>query len=511
MTVSLFSVVILLIFITTATIEIYRSFTRGSKRGALSLGNVILSIICAVILSPLFARWIVDGLFSPIVANIPGYSNLISAYPAFDLLIRMAAGAILSSVLFIFVFLILRGIFALTISLQVKSYSQEHDTAESDSESEASVNVEFDVDDDANTLFKDRKSDKIFRVIVGFFSAVLITTAVTAPLMGLLKVTDDAIGMVEDGFPAIWTNAGGVKTELDKIRSYSDDVAGNVFYEIGGKYIFRATAKGRIYDKGVYLLNELDAIKLVFSDFLDAYPLLQNPKNATAENIEGMRKLSNDIKNINACHGVLANYFSDCSKAWLDGKLYLMMRRPSLHSSTDHIVNEILVVCSNSNEDNVKENLVTVLNICIMVFESGLAETDTKDYMALANFIDNKDIIEKLQNELSKNPNTAHINVSEMAMKALITVLGGGEYTSEAYSTFISDMTNAMISVQNRGYGSKEEKASVLTSYTEKYLADLGVSVPESVISSAVDSIVDRMESGELSITEEDVKEMFKK
>ena len=151
------------------------------------------------------------------------------------------------------------------------------------------------------------------------------------------------------------------------------------------------------------------------------------------------------------------------------------------------------------------------MNICILVLESGLTEINTNDYMALANLIEYTDLIEKLQAELLKNPNMAHINVSEMAMNALINALGGSSYTSSEYSTFIKDMTDAMISVQNRGYGSKEEKASVLTSYTKKYLSDLGVSVPESVLSSAVESIVDRMESGDMAITEEDVREMFKK
>lgn len=509
MTVSLFSVVILFIFLTTATIEIYRSFTRGSKRGALSLGNVILSLICAIILSPLLARLIVGGLFSIIVSNIPGYNNLIEGYPSYDLLIRMAAGAILSSVIFVFVFFVIRGVFASIISMKLKATAVEENSESSGSGNVADADV--DEDDREGRLFKDRKSEGVLKVVIGFFSAVIITTAITAPLMGLLNLTDDAIGMVEDGIPNLWDNAKNVQTEIDKIRGYSKDLAGNVFYEVGGKYIFRATAKGTIYGKGVYLVNEVEALQLVFTDFLDAYPILQNPKNATVDDIESLRNLSNDIQKVNACHGVLGDYFSDCSEAWLNGKLYLMMRRPSLHSSTDPIVNEILVVCSNSNEDNVRENVVSILNICILVLESGLTEINTNDYMALANLIEYTDIIEKLQAELSKNPNMAHINVSEMAMNALINALGGSSYTSSEYSTFIKDMTDAMISVQNRGYGSKEEKASVLTSYTKKYLSDLGVSVPESVLSSAVENIVDRMESGDVAITEEDVREMFKK
>ena len=503
MTISLLSVAILFIFLTTATIEIYRCITRGAKRGALSLGNVILSLICATILSPVFARWIVDGLFSSIVSNISGYSNLISGYPAYDLLIRVAASAILSSVIFIFVFLILRGVVAAIISSRIKAKAIENGVNDQ--------NVDQESDNDDSRFFKDRKSEMILKIAIGFFSAVIITTAATAPLMGLLKVTDDVVEMVEDGMPNVWDNAGGIQKEINKIRSYSDDLAGNVFYEIGGKYIFRATAKGNIYGKGVYILNEIDAVEAVFDDFMDAYPILKDPKNTTTDDIEILRKLSNDIQKINACHGILANYFSDCSEAWLEGKLYLMMRRPSFHPLTDPIVDEILVVCSNSNEDNVKENVVSILNICILVLESGLTEMDNSDYMALANLMADRGLIDELQSELLKNPNMAHINVTEMAMKTLINTLDGSNYTSDEYSTFIEDMTEAMISVQNRGYGSKEEKTSVLTSYTKKYLSDLGVSVPDSILSSAVENIVDRLESGNMSITEQDVREMFSK
>ena len=136
---------------------------------------------------------------------------------------------------------------------------------------------------------------------------------------------------------------------------------------------------------------------------------------------------------------------------------------------------------------------------------------DNSDYMALANLMADRGLIDELQSELLKNPNMAHINVTEMAMKTLINTLDGSNYTSDEYSTFIEDMTEAMISVQNRGYGSKEEKTSVLTSYTKKYLSDLGVSVPDSILSSAVENIVDRLESGNMSITEKDVREMFSK
>lgn len=496
MTASLLSVIILIVFITTAMIEIYRSMTRELKRSAVTLGNIILSIICAVIVSPLLSDSIVDGLFYLIAPNIAGYNQLISSYGEFEPLLMMCASALLSTLLFVPIFFAIRGIFAAIIAMKLFNSTQENNEDSHRSE---------------RKFFKDRKSEHIVKVFIGLLCAVLITSSLTAPLMGILRVADDVLEMAEDGSPQIWDNIPAVKKEVDQARVYSNDVVGNIFYEIGGKYIFRAAAKGNIYGDGVYLINEIESVEVILHDFLDAYSVLRTPQKATRDDISKLEKVRDDIQNINACHGVLSGYFSDCAEAWLNGKLFLLMRRPSIHPITDPVVNEILEICCYSNEENVKDNVTTVLNVCIIVLESGVVELGRNDHIGLARAIEESNLVENIDKELKKNPNMAHIDVTSISMNALVNVINSSKHTQKLYSEFIDNMTDAINTVQNRGYSSTEEKTTVLTSYTEKYLANLGVSVPDVVLESAVESMINYIDSGMGEITPEQVREMFEK
>ena len=108
MSISLFSVVIVLIFLTVSAIEIYRGTTRGFYPALISLGTLVPSTCLALLITPFFSEEIVSMVFRYIIEPLPVYQQWLPFFPSLTPFLQGMAQIVLNVVLVVVVTLLLR-------------------------------------------------------------------------------------------------------------------------------------------------------------------------------------------------------------------------------------------------------------------------------------------------------------------------------------------------------------------------------------------------------------------
>ena len=110
MTFSAFSVAIILIFANAVTIGIYRGRQRGFFKSLIFLGSALFSVTVSIILSPAISNLISTAVFDNVLPGIKEYRSFVSAYSSLDDTLQAVATALISTLLFVLIFFIVRGI-----------------------------------------------------------------------------------------------------------------------------------------------------------------------------------------------------------------------------------------------------------------------------------------------------------------------------------------------------------------------------------------------------------------
>ena len=259
------------------------------------------------------------------------------------------------------------------------------------------------------------------------------------------------------------------------------DLPGNLLYELGGKYMYQAAAKANVYGISAYLVSELDVVEQLCDDFLSVYAILRTPQSATDLHIEQLRRMEESVFELNLFRGVMAEYLSDCAEAWLDGKTFLNIPKPYVHESVEPVFDAILQRCVWTDASIVQHDLATIVRVYSLLLESGLAEVDQSDYAGLLDCIERNDLIDRLEQVMQKHPFMNDIEFSEISLLVLNGRIEHYPYTSEDYSTLMNHLSNAINTVNSRGYSSQEEKVSVLATNVQKHVRAFGFTISENM------------------------------
>lgn len=472
MTFTLFSVAILFLFATVAVIEIRRAVTHGFEKTLISLGSLIFSAIFSLIVSPLLADCVVGSIMDSFIRSIYGYRDLINNYPSYDYLIRVAMSSILSTVIFVILFFIVKGIVSLIVAKCIRKVIEENRVRE----------------DKVSSSFVE-KNEKILNVALGLVCAVFISMVITSPFMGAFNIVKKGINIAETVSPTVWQDARIYEHEVDKLEGYSNDIVGNLLYECGGKYMFRAAARANAYGETVYLMSELDALEDVVDRFFDVYPFLQNQSTSTFEDSENLVLLKKDLNKLKMTRGVLADYISECSEAWLDGYLYFLIKKPMSKTPLQPLTDEMLRATCYTDRYNVMDNLGTIIDLYSVMIQygtSGVSNNGSQDAMSL---IQHTDVVNTIDQILKNNPSMQHIDSSVLSMSLMRKYFAELNYNQDYYS-FVENLNDSIITVQQRGYGSSEERSTVFASYLTRYLKDFDVQFTDDIIKDIGDYIL---------------------
>ena len=319
---------------------------------------------------------------------------------------------------------------------------------------------------------------------------------ITAPIMGTLNVAKDIVGFVERADKTIVADEE-VKAEVDALRSYANDGVGMVLYNMGGRVIYNSAASTTVRGETVYLVNEIKTMRLILEDFLEVYYIFQTPQNATPAHTEHINRLCEYIGELRLCDIIIADYLPQAAQAWLSGDTFLGIQKPALNDMIAPAFDSILEVCSHTHMYTVKQDTITLMKVYALLIESGIIE-NADNYYALIACIDKYDLLVKLNSELDKNPNMipVKVEINRIAMTIISDRIHNDIYNSSKYNELTSNIADAINSITLKGYGTYEEELDAMTEYTQEYLEEYGVNIPDSVAQPVADIILQGLATG---------------
>jgi hypothetical protein len=179
----------------------------------------------------------------------------------------------------------------------------------------------------------------------------------------------------------------------------------------------------------------------------------------------------------------------------------------------------ILQICASSNVYNVKDNAVSLLRIYSIILSSGILQAGT-DINAIIACVEQSGLIAKINAEIDKNPNMSIIKTytAEIAVRAIAdNIYGnfgdlgnlGDIMASPEYADLTQRLADAIETINNKGYGTDEEKINAMTDYAKEYLSDFGVEIPEGVAEPIAEIMLSKIGSGQ-EISAADIESFFK-
>lgn len=494
MTITLFSVAILAIFAVCAVIEIYRGARRGFLKSLVTLCSAVASIILSVCLSPALSYFIADTVIYNI-KHTPFYRSLVGSFSSMEILVEALAGAAISTVLFVLVFCLVRFVVAIVVHLVYRSKLKSDPSKPQYMARDGS--------------FIERNSVRL-GMITGAVCAVVVTMALTSPVMGTLDVARSVIKIGETADAKIWQSSG-VETEIDAVKKYSADLPGNLFYRFGGKLMYRASATASVEGERVYVLDEMELFHDTVKNFNQIYPMLKDPSKVSEKRIDAIERLCENVEDMKLCHVLIADFLPVGANAWLEGKRVFKISKPVLNELIMPAFDEMLRVCARTDLDNVKQNTVTLLRVYSIILTSGILDMENGSYSEMIKHLEKTNAISLLCAELNKNPYMQSVNrsVGEMAVRVLAKELVKKSTDDLKYDNFVKNMASAITSVKSRDYGTTEEMVDVLTDYTLRYTSDLGVSVPQDVAGFASESLLKEVVSVDEYVTISEIKKII--
>ncbi|MBO5701614.1 MAG: hypothetical protein J6S71_04180 [Clostridia bacterium] len=420
------------------------------------------------------------------------YRDIVSLYPSLDATVEVIASALLSTVIFVLLFFILRGLsYLLCILIGSRAFKNK-------------------LDDPGYAEEKSYcgRNNKKLGALLGLACAFLSTMVLTSPLMGFLDIADTAIFTAEDILPNVWEAAGIDKDEVQKIKGYAKDIPGNVFYQFGGQVMFRSAASSEYYGKRVYLMREVDTVSDAVIDFAYVYTVLEHPELSHSAYIKYIHSLCDNINDLNICHALLADFISEEFTLWKNGSSNYF-EKPDIPETLEYAFDCVVSACADSTPQNIRENTSTFLRIYAIILESGIVNYESTDIFGIISCLNNTDLIEKINAELAKNPNLSNISFATVAISILTKQIDMATADKEMRDDLMRNMAEAISIVRTRGYGSMDEKLAVLTSYTKEYFTDFGIDLSEEMAKYNADVFLNHFALGDSDILPEDVDKLL--
>ncbi|MBQ7380318.1 MAG: hypothetical protein IJW70_11655 [Clostridia bacterium] len=493
MTFSLFSVTIIVIFIVILSIEVYNGVQKGFRRAMVSLGSVLASVIASVMLSPLLSMLLTQIVFNLIVSKISVYRQLIDVFPSADELIRAVCSALVSTVLFVGVFLFLRGMIDLAVAILCRV------TQRSDAK-DPGYRVE------KNSYFD--KNSKVLGGITGGICAIVVAMVITSPIMGSFDVANRIVESVEKVNSKAVIRAIGEKN-TQSIKTYSHDVSGNVLYQFGGKLMYQSAASTYMYGGKVSLLHEIETAEKTVEDGMALYKAMTDPHSNAKTRVALLDALCADVEQYRMCHGVAAEVMSKGASAWRNGEKFFGISKPSVNKLAAPAIDDVLDACAKTDIESVKPNIITMIKIAAVMIDCDFIFLDTDDYEEVMEILADGVFVDKVNALLKENPNMSDISVSSLAMTVVADHLLISEYDAEKYSVLVSGLADAVNTVHVKGYGSDDERAQALATHAVKQLEEYGMPISLDVAKMTAKQLLSELPLDQGSITEDHVREIF--
>lgn len=462
MSFTLLSIVVILLFATVAFLELHRAWQRGLLSSLFSLGAVVMSLLFSLALAPTVANMIAYPIYRWL-SRQSFYRTAIGGYEFIGEFVRACLCMAVGAFIFVLLLLLLRPLAMLLIRLLYKrAMKGEH------------VNEE-----EANGTSWLERNRKHLALVTGALCAVLLTMAITSPVMGVLDVARTLIAISEKTDTTHQQN-DSIKEQMDEIEPYATDVIGNIFYQCGGKYMFYAAATTTVWGETVSLPHELKQIELLVEDYIEIAPVLKGEKSPSLGDARILRSMSAHVQELELSSVLLAEYMPEMANAWRSGRSYLGMVCPQVDGRFASVLDAVLKSCSETHGGREKQDAVTLLHTYAIFLECDIQRQYGSSMHELHTMIltlQKSGVLALLEEELLANPNMyeARLAMQHAANNLVNDYIRAYGHETTAYLELVDNLADAVVAIKHKNYGSYEEREEAMMTYTEQYFKDFGL------------------------------------
>ena len=477
---------------------------RGIRRGAwLTLVNIsflILSVIFGVMLSRLLSSVAVEAFAEDIRLEF-FEGELIGGKAHIDELVLAIAKMLIGSVLFVFTFLGVRAALAFIFRMVERRLKR--------TESGAYTGLRH----VCVTVFESNegtKREKLLGGVLGAVSGVILALAVTSPIVGPMNLSGKLLEVADSGGVYFWESAQLDRKAVMELDKYSEDGVAKILYHMGGKHIYASSASASIRGRNLVLSHEIEAVSESVVGIIDVYPMFTSLERISDEDRLAIDALCDSVDDSYTVKCVSAEFVSECAEAWLSGKRHMGVEVPDFGDALGPVFDDILRVCQTTNEEYISQDMRSLLNIYIIIVNSGLI--DNAYNISLEDITVGGEFIDAINEEISKNPRLALVKRSlrSTAARIISEQIHLPEYSEEEYNTLMDNLATAINRVRNEEGASFEMQKEKLSSYTKEYINEFGAEIGDSMVDVASEALLEQFGGSSGDISPEDLDSFFK-
>ena len=503
MTFTIFSVAVIFIVATNVFFGISRGARRGFIKETVNIASIVAAIIISLLVTPIISQLIAAAVMQ-ILRVTPFYINMFQNSVYMDFIITGIASILISSVLFLVVYGVVKKF--LGVVFKLVSRSKEKNRAK-----------EMFPREDAPAY---EKRPGVWGGAAGAVAGLLSAVIIMAPITGTLRMVNAGIGIIDAANKNFFA-LPEARREVENLKKYANDGVSIMLYNVGGEVIYSSAASTMMNGETIYATQEVEAMEVLVTDLMSLVNSMQN-LDATDEQAAAIEGICVHMRDSKLIDYLMAEFLPQAAGAWMRGEPYMGMARPVLNDMVDPAFDAILQICASSNVYNVKENTVSLLRIYSIILSSGILQAGG-DINAIIACVEQSGLIAKLNAEIDKNPNMSIIKTytAEIAVRAIadniygsfgdLGNLGniGDLVASPEYADLTQKLADAIETINNKGYGTEQEKISAMTDYAKEYLSDYGVEIPEGVAEPIAQIMLSKVGAGE-EISAADIEDFFK-
>ncbi len=475
--------------------HIWKGIKKGTRGALLSVlvavFSVIVGILVSRLLAPLFGYLVIVYLRNS-MAN--GY--YVGGTAGMEAIIRYFTEMLSASVVFTAVFFVIQLPVNAVVQLVYKRLVPEDRAACVDS---------IVADNSQN-----QKSERLWGGLLGAISGIIAMAVVIAPVMGTLKTMNKASDVMDGGGEHVWEFMSMDSEQMYAADKYSTDLAGTVFYCMGGELIYRASAATTINGKNASLPSEMDSIAENVAELMALLPIFGDLSPISEDEQAQMNSFCDNLDGSHIMKYFSVEFVTGCSDAWLGGGEYFGMTSPEFGDVLGPVFKDILRVCQTTDVNFIVQDMRSLFNVYTIILNSGFIG---ENYEILLDDISTAEgFVQQIEEEIAKNPRLSPVknSLKNTAMRVFAEEIHLPDYGSEVYDDLMTNLATAINLVNSEEGASDEARRRMLSTYAQEYIGDFGADVSDDMVDITSDMLLERFEGHEGDVMPEDMDQFFK-
>lgn len=347
----------------------------------------------------------------------------------------------------------------------------------------------------------------LFGAIVGLVQGLLVAAVIIFPISGLCSIAMDAKA------PLLESSDTPNKYIENAYSTVIDDIADNPVFDlvdkIGGNKLYKDMMTVKMNDSEIYMGDECLGFVKLGTDIVPLVEAKYDWKNPTPDQRKALERIVIDVGDDELVAALTSELMRGLAKTVQANKLTL-----GLNGATDTLANDVMTMFATSTKDTIEGDLdVTVDVYFIMCDRSLFTSFDNSEHIDMNTLLTEKDANgDTIANAIIKRLNQydrAQPIVASFTKISLTVMHGSGSFGEDAdalYENVKGDIANAL-SHNKSDFETEEEYKEAVTNDVDKALAENNITLEADVKQDMVDYIADKYGDYEGEITDAEIND----